>query len=250
MNATTRYARIEALTFDLDDTLWDNRPVLERAESEHYAWLGEALAALPDVGKLRYLECFPLAAYQRRRGEVATRHPLRRGDYTWIRERAMAELIEEFGLPRSTARLWAAAAVERFLDLRHELDTHPEVAEMLASFRGRYRLAAITNGNANLKRLALAGHFPVMVAAGELRAPKPDARPFLAALARLGTPASHAMHVGDSWREDVLPAQRLGMQAAWIDVHGADDRPLPPGVHRLSHIRELPALLEALQASP
>ncbi|GAB2789652.1 HAD family hydrolase [Halomonas shantousis] len=240
--------RIDALTFDLDDTLWDNRPILERAETEHYAWLGEALAALPGRGELRYLERFPLAVYQRRRGEVARRFPLRRGDFTWIRERAMGELIEEFGLPRSTAQLWAAAAVERFLDLRHELDTYPEVAEMLERFRGRYRLAAITNGNANLKRLALAQHFPVMIAAGELRAPKPDARPFLAALARLGTPASRALHVGDSWRDDALPAQRLGMQVAWIDVHGQEERELPHGIHRLGHVRELPALLEALQS--
>ena len=32
---------IRALTFDLDDTLWDNRPVLRAAEQSLYDWLAE-----------------------------------------------------------------------------------------------------------------------------------------------------------------------------------------------------------------
>lgn len=31
---------IRTLTFDLDDTLWDNRPVLMAAEQALYDWLG------------------------------------------------------------------------------------------------------------------------------------------------------------------------------------------------------------------
>lgn len=245
---------LDALTFDLDDTLWDNRPVMERAEQGHYDWLDDALAvwlddtivdqALRQLG--RYGERFTREQYVERRLAMAKRHPLRRGDFTWLRERALIELLEEFGLPRSAAFVWAAAAMERFLTLRHELTPYAEVTELLDALRPRYGLAAITNGNADLKRLELASHFPVMIAAGELLAPKPDARPFLAALSRLGSTPSRAMHVGDSWQEDALPALRLGMRVAWIDKH--DERPaeLPAGVYRLAHIRELPALLERL----
>lgn len=245
---------LDALTFDLDDTLWDNRPVMERAEHGHYTWLDDTLAAwleetvvdqaLRQLG--RYGERFTLDHYVERRQAVARRHPLRRGDFTWLRERALAELLEEFGLPRSAALLWAAAAIERFLSLRHELTPYPEVEAMLDALRPHYGLAAITNGNADLARLELARHFPVMIAAGELLAPKPDARPFLAALARLGSTPSRAMHVGDSWREDVLPAQRLGMRVAWVDTRGEQPAELPEGVYRLGHIRELPALLARL----
>lgn len=241
---------LDALTFDLDDTLWDNRPIMQHAESGHYTWLDEALAAwhgaqIEQWG--RYGERFPLDAYQARRLELAKRHPLRRGDFTWLRERALAELLEEYGLPRSAAFMWAAAAIDRFLDLRHQLSPYPEVGPMLDALGERYRLAAITNGNADLTRLPLARHFPVTVAAGELLAPKPDARPFLAALARLGSPPSRALHVGDSWREDVLPASRLGMRVAWIDTYDEPGRSLPPGVFRLRHVSELPALLAWLE---
>lgn len=245
---------IDTLTFDLDDTLWDNRPVMEHAEQAHHAWLDDTLAAWLDETAIdqalrqlgRYGEGVTLAHYLQRRQSIARRYPLRRGDFTWLRERALIELLEEFGLPRSAAHLWAAAAIERFLTLRHELTPYPEVEPMLDSLRTRYGLAAITNGNADLRRLALAHHFPVMIAAGELLAPKPDARAFLAALARLGSTPSRALHVGDSWQEDVLPAWRLGMRVAWIDRRGEHPATLPEGVYRLTHVRELPALLERL----
>ncbi|SFH60854.1 HAD family hydrolase [Modicisalibacter xianhensis] len=247
-------ALIDTLTFDLDDTLWDNHPVMERAEHEHHAWLDDALATWLDetvvdeaIRRLgRYSEGYTLEHYLQRRLDVARRHPLRRGDFTWLRERALVELLEEFGLPRSAAHLWAAAAIERFLTLRHELTPYPEVVPMLDDLRSRYGLAAITNGNADLRRLELAHHFSVIIAAGEMLTPKPDARPFLAALARLGSTPSRALHVGDSWNEDVLPAWRLGMRVAWIDKRNERPASLPDGVYRLAHVRELPALLERL----
>ncbi|MCI0510036.1 putative hydrolase of the HAD superfamily [Chromohalobacter marismortui] len=237
---------ITALTFDLDDTLWDNRPVLERAEAGHYQWLSDALAdSSPEVGHA-FITHYPLHAYQQHRLDVARRFPLKRGDFTWVRERALFEMVEAYGLPRLRARLWAAHAIAHFLDLRHDLTPYPGVVAMLDTLRQRYRIAAITNGNADLKRLDLAEHFSAMIAAGELHAPKPDPRAFLAALARLGAQPSQGLHVGDSWREDVLPAQRLGMQVAWIDAKNEAPHDLPPGVHRLTHVRELPALLTRL----
>ncbi|SFT51850.1 putative hydrolase of the HAD superfamily [Halomonas saccharevitans] len=239
---------LEAITFDLDDTLWDNRGVMARTETGHYAWLDEALTdwlSRRGESRGRFAERYPLAAYQAARGRLAERFPPRRGDFSWLRERALVELLEAFGLPRSAAWLWASAAMGRFHALRLDVAPHPEVEPLLEELGDRYRLGAITNGNLALHRLALCRHFRVAIAAGEIQAPKPDARPFLAALARLETAPSRALHVGDSWREDVLPALRLGMRAVWI----APDPPpgaLPAGVHRLAHVRELPALLTDL----
>jgi len=242
---------LQAITFDLDDTLWDNRGVMARTETGHYAWLDESLSAwLADRGEThlgRFTERLPLDAYQTARRELAERYPLRRGDFSWLRERALVELLEAFGLPRSAAWLWAAATMARFHELRLQVTPHPEVEPLLAELGDRYRLGAITNGNLAVHRLALHRHFRVVIAAGEIQAPKPDARPFLAALARLATPPSRALHVGDSWKEDVLPAQRLGMQVAWIAADTPHAGELPAGVYRLRHVRELPALIAKLE---
>jgi FMN hydrolase / 5-amino-6-(5-phospho-D-ribitylamino)uracil phosphatase len=251
--------RLEAITFDLDDTLWENRGVMQRTETGHYAWLDEALAewmetrpeaapeehgGAPPAAPGRFVERFPLEAFVERRARLARAHPLRRGDFTWLRRRALAELLGEYGLAGHHADRWAERAMERFMALRHEVTPHDEVDDLLHELGRRYRLASITNGNVEVARLALGRHFPVAIAAGELLAPKPDPRPFLAALARLGTAPSRALHVGDSWEEDALPARRLGMQAAWI---GPDDRRLPAGIHRLDHVRELPELIAWLE---
>ncbi|MFG6176153.1 HAD family hydrolase [Halomonas sp. THAF12] len=241
---------LQALTFDLDDTLWDNHGVMALTEEGHYDWLDERIAewlAARDESELgRFAERLPIEAYQRRRRELAERHPLRRGDFTWIREQALYALLEEFGLPRAASWLWALAAMERFHALRLRVSPYPEVEPMLAELGRHYRLASITNGNLAFHRLPLSRHFEVSIAAGEMHAPKPDPRSFLMALAKLGATPERAMHIGDSWQEDILPAVRLGMQAAWIAGDTPHGEAMPAGVHRLSHIRELPALLEKL----
>jgi len=241
---------LQAITFDLDDTLWDNRDVMTRTETGHYAWLDEALDGwLAHRGERhlgRFADRFPLEAYQASRSRLAQQHPLRRGDFTWLREHALVELLEAFGLPRGTAWLWAAAAMCRFHLLRIDVSPYPEVEPLLSELGCQFRLGSITNGNLALHRLALHRHFQVSIAAGEMLAPKPDARPFLAALSQLDTPTSRALHVGDSWQEDVLPALRLGMRAVWIAPDTPHAGELPAGAYRLGHVRELPALVRQL----
>ncbi|WP_106476541.1 HAD family hydrolase [Phytohalomonas tamaricis] len=228
---------IDVLTFDLDDTFWENYPVMARTEPGHYEWLDRQIG---------HAATFPLEEYQQRRLEFAKRHPVRRGDFTWVRRETLREMLIEFGLPTDEAARWASEAIEHMLELRHDIIVFEEVPAMLVTLSGQYRLGAITNGNVDLRRLDIGKAFDVIINAGEFLAPKPDARAFLSALARMGhTPPSRAMHVGDSWQEDVLPAYRLGMKVAWIDAKN-EHHSCPEGIYRLTHIRELPALLERI----
>ena len=41
-------ARLRLVTFDLDDTLWDVRPVLARAEEQSFRWLAERCPAMAE----------------------------------------------------------------------------------------------------------------------------------------------------------------------------------------------------------
>lgn len=239
---------LDAITFDLDDTLWDNHGVMLTTEEGHYRWLLTALAAWRAARQEPPLALdydTGVADYLQRRQQWARQVPERRGDFTWLRLRALEAQLEAYGLPRSAALLWAAAAMNEFHRLRVQVTPHPEADGLLAALAQRYRLAAITNGNIHLKRQPLAAHFPVAIAAGELLAPKPDPKPFLTALERLATVPARAMHVGDSWQEDVLPAQQLGMHAAWVAERG--DQALPARVHRIAHVKELPTLIAWLE---
>lgn len=232
---------IKAITFDLDDTFWDNGPVMAATEPGHYQWLDE------QIGHAAH---FPLEEYQRRRMALAQQHPLHRGDFTWLRHQTLTGMLLEFGLAEDEARRWADDTIEHMLTLRHDVAIFEEVPAMLERLRARgIRLGAITNGNVDLERLVIAEHFDVIIKAGVALAPKPDARCFLSAMARLGAQSPReAVHVGDSWAEDALPAQRLGMHVAWIDAKNTGlPEQAPAGIHRLSHIRELEAMLAGLE---
>src|SRR5204863_231517 len=65
------------------------------------------------------------------------------------------------------------------------------------------------------------------------------------ALGRLGVRAGEALFVGDRAEIDVLGAQQIGMDAAWINPDGV---PLPPGIAPPRYeIRDLADLAEILE---
>lgn len=62
---------------------------------------------------------------------------------------------------------------------------------------------SLTNGNADLQRVGLHGHFSHHVAAREVGVAKPDPAIFHHACARLGLAPSQVLHVGDDPLLDV-----------------------------------------------
>ncbi|BBI65159.1 hypothetical protein HSBAA_64650 [Vreelandella sulfidaeris] len=112
---------LKAITFDLDDTLWDNHGVMARTEEGHYRWLLEALEAWRAARKEPALALSQESGredYLQRRQQWAKEVPERRGDFTWLRLRALEAQLEAAGLPRSAALMWAAAAMNEFHRLR------------------------------------------------------------------------------------------------------------------------------------
>jgi HAD superfamily hydrolase (TIGR01662 family) len=86
-----------------------------------------------------------------------------------------------------------------------------------------YKLAIISNGSRlrqeqQLKHLKLQALIPdqhlFSSQQGGLR--KPNAQLFRHALQTLRIPASHAVMVGDSWKNDIVGATNAGMDAIWI----------------------------------
>ena len=86
--------------------------------------------------------------------------------------------------------------------------------------------------------------FDAVVVSDEVGWRKPRRDIFDAALARLGVRPEESLFVGDRADMDVLGAQRLGMDAAWIN---RDVEPLPPGVAPPTYeIRDLGELASIL----
>jgi putative hydrolase of the HAD superfamily len=104
---------------------------------------------------------------------------------------------------------------------------YPDVLPALDALRGAgLRLAVISNfvwGAPELIHdLELARHFEALVISARVGFQKPNPGIFRHALDQMRVAPDRALHVGDSYRADVLGARRLGISAVLIARGGAD----------------------------
>jgi putative hydrolase of the HAD superfamily len=118
---------------------------------------------------------------------------------------------------------------------------YPEARKVLDTLSGRgYKLGLISNWDARLRPLLqdleIADYFCVTTISCEVGAEKPDAAIFRHALKSARIEPASAFHVGDSLRDDVRGARRVGMRAVLLERdHGV--------AHRGRTIRSLTELL-------
>ncbi len=196
------------ISFDLDDTLWDIWPIIDRAEDVLHAWLEARYPRLTQrytAGELRALGAV-----------VAGEAPDMAHDRTWIRKRALARAAQSVDY----ADFDIEAAFEVFYVERNRVDCFADAIPALEHLATRYRLVALTNGNADLHRIGLGHLFEFMLCACDTGVAKPDAAMFHMALARLGVPARQMIHVGDHPEHDVAAAAQVGCRTVWVNRGG------------------------------
>lgn len=230
---------IRAISFDLDDTLWPVAPVLARAEEKLMAWLN---AHYPRVG-----ERLSVDAMRALRDQLMIERPELARDMTGLRKaviRRAAEIAEY-----DTALVEPAFDV--FLHYRNQIDFYPEVVNALHSLHARYRLGAISNGNADVARVGLSKLFCFAISASEFGEAKPHPSTFQAAAEAAGVDIAHMVHVGDDPHSDVGGARALGLRTVWVNRAGAawpsDAGPRPR--YQIRSLDELPRLLAAWESA-
>jgi FMN hydrolase / 5-amino-6-(5-phospho-D-ribitylamino)uracil phosphatase len=195
---------ITVLSFDLDDTLWPVAPAIIAAERAAYEWLREHCP--------RAVQSHTIESMRGLRQKVGEQWPDRSHDMTFLRRHALALQLLEHGY----AEHLADDAFEAFYAARNRVQLYDDVEPALRRLQSRYRLFALSNGNADLQRCGIAHFFEGHVTAQSAGVPKPDAKIF-GELARLaGVPARQILHVGDDPHADVDGAVRSGLHAAWV----------------------------------
>src|ERR1700761_6125432 len=150
------------LSFDLDDTLWPVEPVMLAAEQSMWAWLRERHPELmreQDMGTMRAV-----------RARINVQYPDRLHDMTFLRRRTLQEMFGD----HSDAERLADQAFEVFYAARNRVKFYDDVEPALKRLKSRYRLFALSNGNADLQRCGLAQFFDGHVTAISAGAAKPD----------------------------------------------------------------------------
>jgi len=199
-------SRIQAITLDLDDTLWPVWPTIHRAEERLQQWLlpqAPATAALFTDSEQR----------KALRDQVHLDWPSHHHDLSLMR----LEMIRLGLLTSGEDTALAEPAFEVFFAARQEVVLFDDSQAALHALSSRWPVLALSNGNADVHRIGIGQYFCGSVSARDAGVAKPDARIFQAAAQHLQLPASAILHVGDDAAMDVLGALDCGMQTAWVN---------------------------------
>lgn len=129
---------------------------------------------------------------------------------------------------------------DRFQDGRY-LEVYGDVRPTLEALKARgVRLGVLSNWSEHLslvlERLDLDRYFSFLVVSAEAGCEKPDEKIFRLAVDRAETPIERILYIGDYPEEDILPAERIGLDALLIDRYEKYARYRLPSIRRLTDV--------------
>lgn len=191
--------RIEAITFDLDDTLYDNYDVIRRTDAETLKFMQGYHPALADIAP---------DAVRLMRAELLAQDAEIYHDVTEWRRQAVLLAMTRAGLSHSEAEQGTKATMETFAQWRSRIYVPQENHDALAALAERWPLVAITNGNADPTAFGLSQYFQFTLRAGDHGRAKPYADMYKKTSMKLDIPLENILHVGDDLTTDVAGSVR------------------------------------------
>jgi putative hydrolase of the HAD superfamily len=196
---------VQAITIDLDDTLWPIAPIILRAEARLDEWLRTHCPAVADA--------YPVPVMRALRDRISLENPHLAHDFTAQRRLSLRAALEPHGYGDAELE----AAFEAYYAARNEVDLYPDVRAGLERLAARVPLVSLSNGNADLGRIGLAHLFAASVSARDFGRGKPDPAIFAHACERVGIAPGNVLHVGDDPALDVAGARAAGLATAWVN---------------------------------
>jgi putative hydrolase of the HAD superfamily len=228
--------KIQAVIFDLDNTLEDFAP----AEAVAEASLAKRVAEQTGCKPMEFLAAFTEA----KRNHNHTQNPMEYSRVMWIedavRNRSLALDAKE--IQNLEHYYWDV--------IRTEVTLYPDAKSTLEALRKRgLKLALLTDsdGVKGLKRqridqLGLGGIFDVIVTSDDVGENKPSLKGFREILLRLNLAPTGCVMVGDHPEFDLAPAKRLGIKTVWNQQRIVIDRSFPFVDYKIKKVSEMLAL--------
>jgi HAD superfamily hydrolase (TIGR01549 family) len=228
---------IEAILFDLDETLILDEPVVRHAfritaltVTRDEAKAMQLADAAESHAKLLWNNLPPFALeYAKRIGHSALEglwadynsnlesEQILETEMNRIRILAWADALEETDLDADAVEL-----SERWIALRSRYPLYPDADELLANLYGKYKLGIVTNGIAALQRKKWHGSgletwFDAVAISGEVGIGKPERGIFEWVANELEVSLENCVMVGDNSDRDVQGGINAGMKTVWLD---------------------------------
>ncbi|AQS38228.1 haloacid dehalogenase superfamily enzyme, subfamily IA [Shewanella psychrophila] len=198
----------QAISFDLDDTLYDNGPVIRAAEASLQQFLHQTYS---ETRRWQIDDWIKLKA------SLIQSQPELAHDTTAARLIMLEQGLLMLGYSRERAESGAMAGLNHFLQKRSDFTVPRSIINLLRELSFTYPLIGITNGNVDADKVGLGGVLEFVLHPGEGTRMKPYPDMFYIASRRLDISLHSLLHVGDSHASDVMGARMAGCQSVWLN---------------------------------
>lgn len=198
---------IRAITFDLDDTLYDNMPHIIGAEKSLLQYISQYYPIAAKTSRKQWAKI---------KQQTLIEQPELVNDLGTLRSAVMTKVFLMVGMPSDQVPLAASKCFEHFYQKRSDFEVDKSARKLLKKLAEKVPIAAITNGNVDCKAIGIDKYFTHVIHASPAFPMKPDAGMFNHIAEKLNIPAKNILHVGDDLHKDVQGAIDAGYQSAWF----------------------------------
>lgn len=197
---------IQALSFDLDDTLYHNHPIIKQAVTKQIQTIAEHVTD-PQAHQLSY--------WLQVKKQVAQANPALIHSVTQWRKIMLDTGLKPFNL--ANHEQVCQQAYDSFIAERSNFTVPQPAIDILKQLSQKYPVVAVTNGNVDIHQVGLGSSFVGYYRAGDngLRS-KPHPDMLLQVASDLDLPAASILHIGDS-TADVMSAVNAGCSSLWYN---------------------------------
>ena len=200
--------KIRMITFDLDDTLWDNVPTITKAEIETRKWIENK------VGKIDWGD---LNDFLNLREELIKEDESIKWDISKLRKEIFKRKLAHI-TPEKYRNKLVDDAFAVFISRRHEVKLFDGVEIALKQLSKNFLLGVLTNGNADIFRFNIGKYFSFSVSSLEAKNSKPNRAHFDKAIEIMeNIKFDEILHIGDHQVNDILAAYNLGIESLWFN---------------------------------
>lgn len=203
---------IKALSFDLDDTLYDNHPYIRRAQQK----LNNLLAQkYPQVSRLSESDWYAI------RQGLIEKTPGLISDVSKLRYQTLYLAFQSVGFTALKCEAASQECYAYFYEARSDFKVEQDIIEVMKSLSRLLPVVAITNGNVNCENIGLNDVFQHILRPSITTPAKPHRALFDQMAKQLDIKPQHILHIGDNLSNDVKGAIDADFMSAWyaIDRH-------------------------------
>ena len=241
MDLQSNSPMIHLITLDLDNTLWDIEKTMVRAEKELRMHLKSVSEKAFDI------YCSDTTSEIRNR--LLREQPDLRSNLTEFRKVLLGEIFFRAGNSIQDSKILASSAFDTFFEFRNKVVFFEGAINVLIALSEKYKVYALTNGNADVKMIGIDKYLSGAVSSAEVGVSKPNPEIFEAALNKAGVEAKSCIHVGDDYEDDIVGASNAGIASIWLNHQHKNDPNMNLATRVVSKVTEIPRAVELIKGT-